>query len=88
MKYPKTVAASTGSTKKKRNYRKEYDEYHGTPKQIENRGKRNAGRKKLGLKVGDSREADHIKPLKKGGSNGKSNLRAVSRTTNRKKGSK
>jgi len=88
MKYPKTVAASTGSTKKKRNYRKEYDEYHGTPEQKKNRAARNSGRKKLGLKVGNPKEADHIKPLKKGGSNGKSNLRAVSRTTNRKKGSK
>lgn len=85
---PKTAAASTGTTKKKRNYRKEYDEYHGKPEQVKNRGKRNGGRAKLGLKVGDPREADHKVSLKKGGSNNKSNLRAVSRTTNRKKGSK
>ncbi len=69
-----------------RNYKKEYAEYHGKPEQKKNRAKRNAARRKLGLKVGDSREIDHKKPLSKGGGNGKSNLRAVSRTTNRKKG--
>lgn len=42
----------------------------------------------MGLKVGAPREVDHIKPLSKGGSNSKSNLRIVSRTTNRRKGAK
>lgn len=42
----------------------------------------------MGLKVGDPREVDHVKPLSKGGSNKKDNLRVVSRTTNRKKGNK
>lgn len=42
----------------------------------------------MGLKVGDPREVDHIKPLSKGGSNSKRNLRVVSRTTNRRKGAK
>ena len=37
---------------------------------------------------GDGKEIDHKKPLSKGGSNNKSNLRVVSRKTNRKKGSK
>ena len=72
----------------KRDYKKEYREYQGTPEQIENRSKRNQARRKMGLKVGDPREVDHVKPLSKGGSNKKTNLRAVSRTTNRKKGDK
>jgi hypothetical protein len=72
----------------KRNYKKEYAEYHSKPEQKKNRAARNSARTKLGLKVGDPREADHKKPLSKGGSNSKRNLRAVSRTTNRKKGSK
>lgn len=72
----------------KRDYKKEYAEYHSKPEQIKNRAKRNKARREMGLKVGDKREADHIKPLKKGGSNKKENLRVVSRTTNRKKGSK
>jgi len=68
-----------------RDYKKEYAQYHGTPAQRHNRSRRNAARRALGLGVGDSREADHKKPLSKGGGNGKKNLRAVSRTTNRKK---
>jgi len=73
---------------KKRNYRKEYDTYHGKPKQRKNRAARNRARSKMGLKVGDPREIDHKKPLSKGGGNGKKNLRAVSRKANRKKGNK
>ena len=33
----------------KRNYRKEYDEYHSRPEQIRNRNSRNKARAKLGL---------------------------------------
>ncbi len=70
---------------KTRNFKKEYKSFHGKPKQKKMRALRNKARKTLKLKVGDSREADHKKPLSKGGSNGKKNLRAVSRSTNRKK---
>ena len=73
---------------KKSGEKKEYKEYHCTKEQKKNRAKRNAARKKKGLNVGDKREVDHIKPLSKGGSNGKKNLRVVSKKTNRKKGSK
>lgn len=70
----------------KRDYKKEYREYQGTPEQIANRAKRNAARREMGLKKGDPREVDHIKPLSKGGGNNDGNLRAVSRTANRQKG--
>ena len=73
---------------KKRDYKKEYREYHSKPEQKKNRAARNKARREMGLKVGDSREVDHKKPLSKGGSNKKSNLRVVSRSTNRKKGNK
>jgi len=73
-------------TEKKRNYREEYDRYHGKPAQIAARSERNQARAKMGLKVGDKREVDHKVPLSKGGSNSKRNLRVVSRTTNRRKG--
>lgn len=73
---------------KKRDYKKEYNDYHSQSEQKKNRAKRNAARKILGLKKGDGKEADHKTPLSKGGSNGKGNLRAVSRKTNRKKGNK
>lgn len=71
---------------KARNYREEYREYHGKPKQIKERAQRNAARSELGLKRGDPREADHRNPISNGGSNSKRNLRAVSRDTNRSKG--
>jgi 5-methylcytosine-specific restriction endonuclease McrA len=73
---------------RKRDYRKEYDEYQGTPEQIKNRSLRNAARRKMGLEVGDPREVDHKKPLSRGGSNNKNNLRVVLRSTNRRKGNK
>lgn len=73
---------------KKRDYKKEYRDYHGKPAQLKNRSKRNQARNKMGLKKGDKREIDHKKSLSKGGSNNKSNLRAVSRRTNRKKGNR
>ena len=66
-----------------RDYKAEYRRYHGKPAEIRKRSMRNKARRKLGLKKGDPREADHIKPLEKGGSNERSNLRAVSRHKNR-----
>lgn len=72
--------------KSKRNYKKEYRDYHSKPKQRKNRSKRNQARRKMGLKKGDKREVDHKKPLSKGGGNNRSNLRVVSRKTNRIKG--
>lgn len=74
--------------KKKRDYKKEYRDFHGKPEQIKLRSMRNQARKKMGLKVGDPREVDHGKPLCKGGTNHKNNLHVVSRTANRKKGAK
>jgi 5-methylcytosine-specific restriction endonuclease McrA len=70
---------------RKRDYKKEYREYHGKPEQIKNRSDRNKARRILKLKTGDKREIDHKVPLSKGGSNDKENLRLVSRRTNRKK---
>lgn len=73
--------------KRKRNYRKEYDEYHGTPEQKKNRAKRNAARAKMAksgkVSKGDGKEVDHKKPLSKGGGNGKGNLRVVTKKKNR-----
>ena len=73
-----------------RDYAKEYREYHGKPEQIRNRSKRNGARRlaiKDGLvRKGDGKEVDHIKPLSKGGTNHRKNLRVVSRRENRTKG--
>jgi len=72
----------------KRDYKKEYANYHGKPEQIKNRSKRNQARKIMGLKKGNPMEIDHKNPLSKGGSNTKRNLRIVTLKTNRKKSNK
>lgn len=73
-----------------RDYKKEYREYHGKPEQRRNRALRNKARR-LAIKdgrarKGDGMEVDHKKPLSKGGTNHRSNLRIVSRAANRRKG--
>jgi len=68
-----------------RDYEKEYREYQGTPERLKYQAECHKARRMLGLKTGDPREADHIKAWSKGGKTTRSNLRAVSRTTNRKK---
>ena len=72
----------------KAQHREWYVRYHGTPKVRKHRAMRQRARRAMGLKPGDPREIDHIKPLSKGGSNGKKNLRIVSRHTNRSKNNK
>tara|TARA_Y100001970_G_C13761698_1_gene616097 strand:- start:16 stop:297 length:282 start_codon:yes stop_codon:yes gene_type:complete len=77
---------------KKRDYKAEYKKYGSTKKAKKDRVKRNYNRRMFEregkVSKGDGKEIDHKKPLSKGGSNNKSNLRVVSRKTNRKKGSK
>lgn len=71
--------------KRDRDYRKEYDEYHGTPEQRANRSKRVLARRAFEKAHGDQtgKDIDHKKPLRSGGGNGMSNLRAVSVKKNR-----
>lgn len=75
------------ATAKKRNYRKEYDNYQGKPEQIKNRAARNKARAqavKAGkAKKGDGKDVAHKKPLVKGGSNSPSNTTVQSKRTNR-----
>jgi len=71
----------------RRDYRREYDNYHSKPEQKKNRAKRNAARatmEKAGkVSKGDGKDVAHKKPLAKGGSNEKSNLKVASRSKNR-----
>lgn len=73
------------AAKKKRNYRKEYDNYQGTATQKKNRAKRNAARSKMAkegkVSKGDGKDVDHKKGI--GAGNGKKNLRVQSKSTNR-----
>ena len=70
---------------KKRNYRKEYDRYHGREEQKKRRAKRNTARKimerKGRVKKGDGKDVHH----KDGNAlnNKKKNLKVVSKKKNR-----
>ena len=70
----------------KRNFRKEYDEYHGTEEQKRRRAQRNAARRKAmregRVKKGDGKEVDHLGFNRRGKLNN-SKVRVVSKKTNR-----
>ncbi len=55
------------------------------PERKKARVARNQARAASGLKVGDSREADHVRPLSEGGSKGQSNVRVVSAKEHKEK---
>ena len=58
---------------KKRNYKKEYENYQGTEEQKKNRAKRNAARRKATrqgkVTKGDGKDVAHKKAIDKGGKN-------------------
>ena len=65
-----------------------YDKAYGArPEQKKARAQRNAARREAEkegkVKKGDGKDVDHKKPLSKGGSNSKSNLRLASKKKNR-----
>lgn len=73
-----------------------YDtKYQSSPEQRRNRSNRNKARRKIlnslakkhGLsvakKIMNGKDVDHIRPIKKGGSNRRGNLRLISRSKNR-----
>ena len=63
----------------KRNYRKEYDNYHASPEQKKKRASRNAARKSSGAKAGQDVHHKNGNPL----DNRKGNLAVVSPSSNR-----
>ena len=72
-----------------KNYKRDYQQenkYKSRPDQIAKRVERNAARREAlktgSVHKGDKKQVDHIKPLSKGGSNTKSNLRVVSAHSN------
>ena len=75
------------SEKYKRDYKMEYRNYHGKPKQRKERAKRTKARemmiKKGKARKGDGKDIDHKKPLRSGGSNGINNLRKRDKSENR-----
>jgi len=71
----------------KRDYKKEYAEYHGKPEQIKNRAERVKARrimeKEGAVSKGDGKDVDHKLALKDGGTSARSNLRVRSVKSNR-----
>ena len=71
--------------KRKRNYRKEYDNYQSKPKQKKNRAARNASRAKLKkskrVRKGDGKDVHHRDGYPR--NKKRSNLRVTSKTKNR-----
>jgi len=63
----------------KRNYRKEYDNYHASPEQKKKRASRNAARKRSAAKPGQDVHHKNGNPL----DNRKGNLAVVSSSSNR-----
>ena len=72
---------------KPRPYKKEYETYQGKPDQIKKRAKRNAARAELmkegKVSKGDGKDVDHVKPLSKGGTSTRGNLKVKSASANR-----
>ena len=72
---------------KKRPYKKEYEQYDGTPAVKKKRAARNKARRtmeKEGLvSKGDGKDVDHKRPLSKGGSDDRGNLSVKSASANR-----
>lgn len=69
-----------------RDYKAEYRNYHGTAEQKANRAQRNAARRLMEREHGDiprNKDVDHVKPIRKGGTNAPSNLRVRSQKANR-----
>lgn len=66
--------------------------YEASAEQRKNRSERVLARRELAkegkVHKGDGKDVDHIKPLSKGGSNNRSNLRAISAHANRSKGNR
>lgn len=73
--------------KRKRNYKREYEQFHGKPEQIKKRAQRVQARRNVikvkGKSAVKGMDVDHIVPLSRGGSNNMSNLRVTSVNKNR-----
>lgn len=72
---------------KPRPYKKEYEQYDGTPAVKKKRAERNKARRimeKAGLvHKGDGKDVDHKRPLSKGGRTVRGNLKAEAASDNR-----
>lgn len=72
---------------KPRPYKKEYEQYDGTPAVKKKRAARNKARRMMEAEglvhKGDDKDVDHKRPLSKGGTTTRGNIRVKSATANR-----
>lgn len=72
---------------KPRPYKKEYEQYDGTPAVKKKRAARNKARRMMEAEglvhKGDGKDVDHKRPLSKGGTTTRGNIRVKSATANR-----
>lgn len=78
---------------RKRNYKKEYEQFHANPVQKKRRAQRNAARAKLEkagkVRKGDGKDVDHISRNRNGSlNNSAQNLRVLLRSKNRARNSR
>jgi hypothetical protein len=70
-----------------RNYKSEYENFHGKPEEVKKRAERVKARRMMektgAVTKGDGKDVDHKKPLRSGGTTTKSNLRVRSKSANR-----
>ena len=70
-----------------RNYKSEYDNFHGKPEEVKKRAERVKARRMMektgAVTKGDGKDVDHKRPLRSGGTTTKSNLRVRSKSANR-----
>lgn len=70
-----------------RDYKTEYQNFHGKPEEIKKRAERVKARRMMektgAVTKGDGKDVDHKKPLRSGGTTTKSNLRVRSKSANR-----
>lgn len=71
----------------KRNYKKEYANYHSKPEQRKKNDQRKKARRMMEkegkVSKGDGKDVDHKKPMRSGGKSTKGNLRVRSKKSNR-----
>lgn len=87
MSYKKEGLRDPSSHRTPEQIRKMDRGYNSTPEMIRRRSANNQARRSLekeGLvRKGDGKDVDHKKPLRHGGGNGRSNLRAIPKSRNR-----
>lgn len=70
-----------------RNYKSEYENFHGKPEEVKKRAERVKARRMLekesAVSKGDGKDVDHKTPLRSGGTTTRSNLRVRNKSANR-----